>query len=192
MGFRSRRRRFRKSSACIAPCSRSSSYSRSSCRRRAHTMDMSSAIAPTPVRRRPSAQHLREPSRGLASASRSPVVTLGGASALPPTFGFPNVGTSQPTSLLRSVGRLVQTDGNRLFGSHHWFRVGRDRRYDLHHGFGALGHCIPSHRNGTASPSATKMSPTSRPFALSRPQVRANMQTHLPSVVAGHEQVTGE
>jgi hypothetical protein len=68
----------------------------------------------------------------------------------------------------------------------------RPANYDLHHGLGALGHCIPSHKKGTASPSATRMSPTSRPFALSRPHVRARIQTHLPNVFAGHEHVTGE
>src|SRR5258708_30804767 len=63
---------------------------------------------------------------------------------------------------------------------------------DLHHGFGAFRHSIASHRNGIASPSATKMSPTSWPFALSAPQVRANLQTHLPTRVTWHGQEAGE
>jgi hypothetical protein len=39
-----------------------------------HTTGMSTAIAPMPDLQRSSGQHLRQPARGLASASRSPVI----------------------------------------------------------------------------------------------------------------------
>jgi hypothetical protein len=72
MGFGSRMRRFRKSSACIALCLRSSNCPGPTwCR--ANTRDRKSAIAPMPDRWRSSEPQLREPARELASASRSPV-----------------------------------------------------------------------------------------------------------------------
>jgi hypothetical protein len=75
LDFRSNTRRYRTLSSCIALCSRSSKNWSSTCRRPANTRDRNSAIAPTPDRWRSSEQHLREAARGLASASRSPVIT---------------------------------------------------------------------------------------------------------------------
>jgi hypothetical protein len=41
-----------------------------------------------------------------------------------------------------------------------------------HRGFGVFGHLVAPHLNGTANPSAIKMSPTSLPPTLSVPHDR--------------------
>src|SRR5260370_31012445 len=62
----------------------------------------------------------------------------------------------------------------------------------LHQSLVVLGHPALPHEYVAASPSSTKTSPTSRPFALSGPQVRPKLQNHLPSVAAGHGHMTRE
>ncbi len=54
-----------------------------------------------------------------------------------------------------------------------------------HQSLVVFGHPALPHAYVAANPSSTKMSPTSRPFVLSVPQVRPKLQNHLPSVAAG-------
>ena len=60
----------------------------------------------------------------------------------------------------------------------------------IHHGRGVFEHSVVLHRNGTASLSSTKISPTSRLADFRIAHDRPLLQRDVPSVPAGHEQAT--
>jgi hypothetical protein len=59
-----------------------------------------------------------------------------------------------------------------------------------HHGLGVFGQLVAPQTNGTASPSAIRIDPTSLPFDRSVPQSLFQLHANVPCVPSGHEQRT--
>ncbi len=65
----------------------------------------------------------------------------------------------------------------------------RNHHRGPHHGLGVFGHRVASYTNGTASPSSIRITPTSRPLALSVPHSRLWLQASVPPVPGGRDEL---
>ena|SRR6516164_6919898 len=59
-----------------------------------------------------------------------------------------------------------------------------------HHGRGVFGQLVAPQTNGTTSPSAIRIEPTSRPLDFNVPQSRPQLQNCVPCLLAGQEHST--